>query len=64
MLSTDMKLQAHERGLAIVRDLDSKNAMVGLRETRLVITCINFTQAKGQVLTVTVATAFPYIMTK
>lgn len=63
MLSADMKLQAHARGLANVRDLVSKNAMVGLRDTRLVITCINFTQTKGQVLTVTVATTFPDIMT-
>jgi hypothetical protein len=38
--------------------------MVGLRDARLVITCINFThQAKGQVLKVTVATKIPDIMT-
>jgi hypothetical protein len=43
MLFADMKLQAHERGLANVRDLDSKNAMIGLRDPRLAITCINFT---------------------
>jgi len=38
--------------------------MVGLRDLRLVITCINFAhQAKGQVLMVTVATKFRDIMT-
>jgi hypothetical protein len=38
--------------------------MVGLRDLRLVITCINLTQqAKGHVLKVTVATKFPDIMT-
>jgi hypothetical protein len=63
MLFADMKLQAHERGLANVRDLDSKNAMVGLIDPRLAITCINFTQVKGQVLTATGATKFPDIMT-
>jgi hypothetical protein len=55
-LFEDLKLKVHDRGLANVGIWALRKVMVGLRDSRLVINCINFTHhAKWQVLMVTAA---------